>query len=681
MNTSEQQHPSISATVRHVSESLDDVSIELKEPVIRLKLDKPEHWDWQLTTSADTTAVIQLLDKDGRLLVETSGRMAQRARGSFRDGLKSHESFPELVKKENSELAPKWIVGNRNFEGFSSKYGSLPCGFKPRKSHSEATVSSSSSTHRRKVRKRHSSNASELGSSHHKALDAARQEAAKKYSTGDYLRQQIFQDISQNDDVSELQADEVAKNRCKKIKAYLRSNSDGVQRSITPDNFAMKNHINPNFDNDEKENDYTGKRNKSSRTNVDKKLNKEDLDKIRNFLQEKIQAKMQQEQFLQRTSSFPIQCNNTEILQKENIIMSRMKEMQKKYSGFVKGSQRPEVSKNYKTRKIRSDVNIRLDPQVLEDSRSQSEKRQQKFINKNSSVSEKKKLYRKTRSDILLSHHLGLNSMESESDFSTKTNYPTRRIKSHDNFERSWREHKEHQKPKCQQKQNGDHNVVKDDFMKKTRCKDFQESKCNSRNCEIYEYSNKFTDSVRNVEVISPDSKDSKTPERPGTSLQENYLVIDAPTLMLSNIIQERLKENNKKVGNTSMSKRENKIMKGSDDFCANSNVKKSDTFKIVNGGEEDGEHTNEELCYDYKNKSNEDITKDYFKRVYELLRRRQDEAKRQTENRIDEKHEDTSSSNYLQDDTQIKKRRRRRKMIKVTEGKFIIFTASNQMI
>ncbi|KZC04021.1 hypothetical protein WN55_01282 [Dufourea novaeangliae] len=143
-------HPIITAAsctpVNPDSSSTDEPT----EPIIRLKLDKPLHWEWELTTSADALPVIQLLDKDGRLLVETTGRTAQRARGSFREGLKSHEEF--LPSRSSSEKiptasssfssssasnAPCPVQGNRNFDGFSTKFGSCSFGYRPRKSKSD----------------------------------------------------------------------------------------------------------------------------------------------------------------------------------------------------------------------------------------------------------------------------------------------------------------------------------------------------------------------------------------------------------------------------------------------------------------------------------------------------------------------------------------------------------------
>ncbi|KYN34422.1 hypothetical protein ALC56_11530 [Trachymyrmex septentrionalis] len=145
-------HPIVSATT---SSPVGPDSTELgepAEPIIRLKLQKPLHWEWELTTSADALPVIQLLDKDGRLLVETTGRTAQRARGSFREGLKTHEQYPVDESRSSSKSKEQTsspstssasfvatpFQSNRNIDGFSSKFGT--CNFAPRKSRSDTSL-------------------------------------------------------------------------------------------------------------------------------------------------------------------------------------------------------------------------------------------------------------------------------------------------------------------------------------------------------------------------------------------------------------------------------------------------------------------------------------------------------------------------------------------------------------
>lgn len=665
-----QQHPLILATARRV-DNPPDVADEPKEPVIRLKLDKPLHWDWQLTTSADALPVIQLLDKDGKLLVETSGRVAQRARGTFRDGLKSHESFPEPMKEETPEPVTKPLVGNRNYEGFSTKYGAASWGFQPRKSRSEATISSSSSSSRRRqVRKRHSSNASELEGSRSPTVKT--ENAGKRYSAGDYLRQQILEDLSKQNDVAEEMPRDTAKSRYKKMKAYLRSQSDGVQCGNGMSEESPLRNIRDYGvgSNGEKA------RERSPPTLAGRKLNKEDLNRIRKFLQSKIEAKMQEENLLQRTLSFPIQNIDESNESKTNNMTAGMNEIKKTHSHCTREDGDQGALRNYRTRKIRSAANIRFDPEALE--MSKNKETDLGVLKKSSSGFDKKKFYRKTKSDVLLNHHLAGNSLDSVKDQPAETNYPTRRIKSQDNLERSWREYKERKKQERLHKEADHHQLVDDDFMKKPRWKDYQEATCQTKNCKFCENMN-CVDTTGNSNVSSVIHETRKDNDRPGTSLQENYLVIDPakPTeSQAKSYGQERRDQNGKRspdFGYNSISKRNNSTTMGSSDSCFNSNVKKSDTFKVVDGGDYNKDSAVGEVCYDYRNKTNEDIAKDYFRRVYELLRRRQEEAKKVAEGCIDERCEDTSSSNYFQEETQIKRRRRRRKMEKSTEGNLFL--------
>ncbi|XP_043462326.1 uncharacterized protein LOC122498592 [Leptopilina heterotoma] len=178
--------------------------------VIRLKIDKPSHWDWQLTTSSDTIPKIQLLDKDGRLLVETTTGIAQRAKGSFRDGLKTYEEFSPTPTSSSSKTSII-IPGNRNFEGYSTKFDTTHFS-KPRKSRSDIDLRNGGGG--RRARKRNSS------------IDVScRSEGGgKKYSPGDYLRQQIVDEIWKN--IEGRTEDEIARDRCDKVRVYLRNKSD-----------------------------------------------------------------------------------------------------------------------------------------------------------------------------------------------------------------------------------------------------------------------------------------------------------------------------------------------------------------------------------------------------------------------------------------------------------------------
>ncbi|XP_014208757.1 uncharacterized protein LOC106639577 [Copidosoma floridanum] len=633
------QHPLILATARRVSrDSLDTPTPE--EPVIRLKLDKPPHWEWQLTTSADTLPVIQLLDRDGKLLVETSAGVAQRARGSFHDGLKYHESFPERLEEAflDPPLFKTSTLGNRNYEGFSSKFGSLGCGFPPRKSRSDATISSSSLSKRHKTRKRHSSNDSKTSllsaaTPMKKNEDAAT--VAERYSASDYLRQQILDNLDKrNSDTAEPRPVEVACARYKKMKAYLRSQSDGAQ--------STENEELPRY--------YKGRAVNGNPILANKKLSKEDLDKIRRFLKEKIQAKMlEEEKILQRIP--PDSYSDVP----ENGITER-------HSDRAREDERQLALRNYIIRKICSDANIRFEPEVFEASKRKLKARQQqqqKPLKKSFSASDRKKFYRKTKSDVLLSHRTAGGGVDSENDCPASTNHPTQCIRSQDNFERSWRAYRERKRQERLQREQ--HELAEEDFMKRPRWKDYQRASCSTRNCRICENVKRCVEPMKEDNSKNRSNEDD---ERPGTSLQENYIVVDFSK-------NEKMKTTKEKdctygvrspdFGYNSISKRDFKVNDDYVDSCANSNIKKSDTFKVIDGADGEG---SDEICYDYKNKTNEEIARDYLKRVYELLRRRQYEAKKPTVACIVEKYEDTSSSNCLQDEKVQNKRRRRRKKI-----------------
>ena len=160
------------------------------------------------------------------------------------------------------------------------------------------------------------------------------------------------------------------------------------------------------------------------------------------------------------------------------------------------------------------------------------------------------------------------------------------------------------------------------------------------------------------LNCINPmENIDSQKTEKPKTSLQENYIVIDP--FKPSNTI--------KKNGNMSPDFGYNSISKRNGfvkDLRCTSVVKKSDTFKVIDGGDTIDNDTN--FLPDYKDMTNEDIARDYLRRVYELLRQRQREAKILE----DALYKDTSSSNCChEDEVQSRRRRRRRKMDRSNEG------------
>lgn len=761
---------------------------ESAEPIIRLKLQKPLHWEWELTTSADALPVIQLLDKDGRLLVETTGRTAQRARGSFKEGLKTHEQFSidesraSSKSKEptssasTSSTSASFIVTpfqrNRNIDGFSSKFDT--CNFAPRKSRSEVCIKE-----QRSKKKRHSSatRSSEDSTMKTKVEKNVKELTAgvKAYSAGDYLRQQIMNDLCTRSTIGKT-PEEVAKDRCRKVKAYLRSQSETLLSLVCEEESGGDETKNSKIESNEKysrsrslmRNDTANFEEKSSseeskttqsrntiisvenstkETSTSNKENtvfrkikydmsEEELTRIRTFLREKIQQRMNMEQ---------ARCRSAVCADVSKTVENRIR---KRYSDYSHEDNR----RNYRTRKVRSETSIlRLDPEVLEKEkpklckqlereenckefsetfqfkkrayrRSRSEAlvevaepndRPKPQLKRESSNADRKKLYRKTKSDVLLGQAAATAiSTDSGKDVA---NLP-RRIKSQENVERSWKEYKERKRSERLHRESEREVPEEDDFMSKPRWKDLQRDLCSSRNCKIcqnlkncvnpfYEQ-NEFhqeneKSTMRKKTNMKDDEASSANSSRPGTSLQENYLLVEEKNTdrCLSPIIGKIQVRNRNDVGSVSAlsinspdfgynSIPSKSAFKDYRELYARSNVKKSDTFKIVDGSENLEECTND---YDLKinggdgsdsdlgylnaelaNKSNEDITKDYFKRVYELLKKRQEEMRKSVDgNREYPDQDDSSSSNYVEE--MQKKKQRRRKKDKSSQGKIYL--------
>ncbi|KOX67649.1 hypothetical protein WN51_08764 [Melipona quadrifasciata] len=738
-------------------------SSEPAEPIIRLRLDKPLHWEWELTTSADALPVVQLLDKDGRLLVETTGRTAQRARGSFREGLRTHEEFPTTggpsaaaSSSFSSSSTPSTVVlaapRNRNADGFSTKFGTVRFGYEPRKSKSDVTVKEK----RKKRKNRHSSGGSEREGEERASL-------GRRYSVGDYLRRQIIDDLT-NESYARRSPEEVARERCRKVKAYLRSRSETLPRLVHVEEEEPDRNWRSSVDaNDEDRirserikdgfarlREAIGKRGElgdapdgarfepvPNDANVGncRRIGKEELERVRSFLRTKIQERMELER-----------CNVPPAWP------TKGRGIQKRYSDC----RRPEDPRGYRTRKVRSETSIvRFDPEILEKDRQkgsgggrQVERERcpgagrsrskdsfgQKACRQRSrseaileaaetsatnrsgrqwaetrETAEKRKLYRKTRSDVLLGQMAG--SLDSEQE------NPPRRARSQDTVDESWREYKERKKHERLRRESETAREVKEeDFMSKPRWKDLQTALCSSTsNCRICQNLQNCANPSpsQQKQGISPENRGSSLAdesrakfedscafgasndsanERPSTSLQENYLVVDkkpnAAKARASSHDTDSSNVNSPDCGYSTIPK---KTFNDYKELYARSNVKKSDTFKIVDGSEElpsleeDTEERSEDSNHDGEsadrfgcpsqhggvltNKSNEDIARDYFKRVYELLKRRQEEARKMAEKKQEMAGcDDSSSSNYTE---KVQKRRlRRKKKERDTQGK-----------
>ncbi|XP_043520357.1 uncharacterized protein LOC122534097 isoform X2 [Frieseomelitta varia] len=713
-------------------------SSEPAEPIIRLRLDKPLHWEWELTTSADTLPVIQLLDKDGRLLVETTGRTAQRARGSFREGLRTREEFPTTGGPSaaasasfSSTSTPSTVVlpapGNRNADGFSTKFGAVRFGYEPRKSKSDVTVKEK----RKKRRDRHSSGGSEREGEE-------RASSGRKYSVGDYLRRQIIDDLTNECYDARRSPEELARERCRKVKCYLRSRSETLPRLVHVEEEEPDRNTRPSVDTNDEDrirserikDGLTRLREAIREKNVRRtrgdaldgtfqpvpgdanvgncrRIGNDELERVRSFLRTKIQERME----LERCNVSPAWPKGVGI--------------QKRYSDC----RRPEDPRGYRTRKVRSETSIvRFDPEILEKDRQkgsgggrQVERERcpragrsrskdsfgQKACRRSRSetileaaetsatnrsgrpwaetrdTAEKRKLYRKTRSDVLLGQMAG--SLDSEQE------NPPRRASSQDTVDESWREYKERKKHERLRRESETAREVKEeDFMSKPRWKDLRTALCsvtgNCRVCQNLQDCVNVSSNQRNSEdsCASGASNDTVN-ERPSTSLQENYLVVDRKPVEDAANVRESSHDTNDSSNVNSpdcgYSTIPKKTFNDYKELYARSNVKKSDTFKIVDGSEElpsleedtqersedsnhDGESVDRFDCTSQHggvltNKSNEDIARDYFNRVYELLKRRQEEARKMAEKQEMAGCDDSSSSNYTE---KVQKRRLRRK-------------------
>ena len=697
-------------------------SSEPAEPIIRLRLDKPLHWEWELTTSADALPVIQLWDQDGRLLVETRGRTAQRARGSFREGLRTREEFPTTAAAASSSFSststPSTVVlpapGNRNADGFSTKFGAVRFGYEPRKSKSDVTV---------KERRRKRSNRHSCGGSEREGEERA--SSGKRYSVGDYLRRQIIDDLT-NECHARRSPEELARERCRKVKRYLRSRSETLPRLVHVEEEEPDRNTRPSVDTSVedrirserikdgltrlreaiREKNVRGERgdaldgtsdpipNDANFGNCERRIGNDELERVRSFLRRKIQERMQ----LERCNVPPIWPKGVGI--------------QKRYSDC----RRPEDPRGYRTRKVRSETSIvRFDPGILEKDRQKGSGRQvvrercpragrsrskdsfgQKACRRSRSetiheaaetsatnrsgrqwaetrdTAEKRKLYRKTRSDVLLGQMAaGLDSVDE-----------------------SWREYKERKKhERLRRESETTREVKEEDFMSKPRWKDLRTAVCSvAGNCRVCQnlqncvnVSSKKNQREPEDSCVSGGENDTVN-ERPSTSLQENYLVVDrkpnaANVRESSHDANDSSNVNSPDCGYSTIAKRTFNDYK---ELYARSNVKKSDTFKIVDGSEElpsleeDTQERSEDSNHDggsvdrfggvLTNKSNEDIARDYFSRVYELLKRRQEEARKMAEKQEMGGCDDSSSSNCTE---KVQRRRlRRKKKERDTQGK-----------
>ncbi|KAL2715160.1 putative ATP-dependent helicase [Vespula squamosa] len=642
--------------------SRDDISKDeidnQTSPIIRLKLDKPLHWYWELTTTADAVLpVIQLLDKDGRLLVETTGKTAQRARGSFREGLIDYEKFPlsSRISRSTSVNSKSETIqsGNRNIDGFSNKFGpSLELGYKPRKSRSDASIKVV--LDKKMKNKENDKDVKDV----------------KRYSTGDFLRRQILDDL-RTKNMFGKSPDEIAKERCRKVKAYLKSQSEVHSSSDRSVNADRAN------ESDEKDlrNPFYSVENDDNEKYVDS----DELVKIRSFLRERLRERMESTK------------------NEDNNLDSTIK---KRHSERKNDEDSNDTKTCYRTRKVRSDTNVINSPgrktrfEDIPDNdrrcfRSNDINDTKNVLSNLPSVSSnsKKNDYRRSKSDALLvrksnefvERQRKYRSAKRESTDRRRTYRKTKSDlhfddpnteKELDGIERSWRDYKERKKlEKLQREKTGlmeeeeeeekEDTEEKEDNFRRNQTNDFKRELCVKRNCKVCQNLRNSLGSPMNENIVCPFETNDPTieSERSIDPNSQSPSVIVSPDFGYNSIHKSAFKDYR--------------------ELYARSNVKKSDTFKIIDGSEEqedsykddDSNLIDDNRFRDNKsemvsliNKSNEDIARDYFKRVYELLKKRQEEARKlQAEKRDVIGYDDSSSSNYVEEVRRRKHRRKKR--------------------
>ncbi|XP_015177718.1 PREDICTED: uncharacterized protein LOC107067064 isoform X5 [Polistes dominula] len=645
-------------------------------PIIRLKLDKPLHWDWELTTTADTVPVIQLLDKDGKLLVETTGKTAQRARGSFREGLTTYEEFPNISRSTSVSSKPEPILtGNRNMDGFSNKFGSVEFGLKPRKSRSDASIKFIPD---KKVKSKQNKQVDKISPN------------SKKYSTGDFLRRQILDDLRTKSTFGKS-PEEIAKERCRKVKAYLRSQSDLLPSIVSSENDLETDNNSTLETKIELDEEYPAKLENKSLECKERSLSyskansiplvdgKEVVDpvklvRIRSFLSEKLRERMEQEDRLAINKRHSDCCYREE-------------------------------KRDYRTRKVRSETNVikfpadtlneqkfspRSNDQFEDDDAQENQKEKEEKVSNSDGTtitnvsspttsvpSIRNRSYHRSKSDVLLATK-STNDFELKKSRTRRESSDRRRAyrktksdlffdnpeetkKDLDKIERSWRDYKE--RKKLEKLQRETESKKEEDLTGKTKWrKNFQSELCDSRNCQIYQNLRVSSNPLENDTKVSPfqmnpDKDNSVQSENNKNSNSQSSSTIVSPDFGYNSIPKS--------------------VFKDYRELYARSNVKKSDTFKIIDGSEDgyeetlvednpdENEHEQQEESsgemISLANKSNEDIARDYFKRVYELLKKRQEEARKIAEKRDVHGYDDSSSSNYVEEVRRRKHRRRKK--------------------
>ena len=299
---------------------------------------------------------LQTLDKDGCQLVETTGRTAQRARASIRDGSKINQKFnqPDLSESKVNEC--RWPKTNQQ----------------PRKCHSATGVGSRERNTNRRIKKRHSYG---VESSRRSWNNSEIVELPKRYSTGDYLRQQILEDLNSNEIIGKTD-EQIAEDRCNRVKAYLRRRNEDSSY-VSPE--ARLRELRNCWRSEEKRDNNLGILGNPNR--------RKDLDRIRAYLQDKIRMKMDEEgwrnsEIARSSANYPNELS--------------MQDIRRRYSDYYSSKNLD----NCPTKRAYSDANIRREP-VSSESGPDEKTFASSVIRNRKAIGGKRNVCRRTRSDVI----------------------------------------------------------------------------------------------------------------------------------------------------------------------------------------------------------------------------------------------------------------------------------------
>lgn len=298
---------------------------------------------------------LQTLDHDGRLLVETTGRTAQRARASIRHSSRLNEN-PRIQSSQSKTNDRQWPDHS----------------YEPRKSRSTTSVDDKNVN--RRIRQRHYSYGMEPS-----RRSWENPEIPKRYSAGDYLRQQILEDLSSNELIGKTE-EQIAEDRCNRVKAYLR------RRNVD------SSYVSPEDKLKELRNCWKSEGIAKTNDSISVFYNagrKNDLDRIKVYLQDQIRRRMNEDE-LKRCAKEKSSMDYPNELSVQDI--------RRRYS-----EHRRDKNREYPTRRVHSDINVRRQQGMFLSSESGADEEKHPRSRFLRSRSERPREYacRRTRSNVI----------------------------------------------------------------------------------------------------------------------------------------------------------------------------------------------------------------------------------------------------------------------------------------